>query len=96
MRFKAMSASPKVFQCPSEPGRRCAYAFNAKLDGKKESEINPQTVLLFESDPGWNGSGGAGALKPHKHSSRLVNVAFADGSVHTIPRSQLSTLRWEP
>ena len=70
---------------PDRAGRRCAYAFNAKLDGKKDSEIDPQTVLLFESDAGWNGSGGAGELKPHQHSSRTVNVAFADGSVMTNP-----------
>lgn len=88
--------SPKVFQCPSEPGRRCAYAFNAKLDGKKEGEIDPQTVLLYESDAGWNGTGGAGNLKPHKHSSRTVNVVFADGSVRQLARSRLATLRWEP
>jgi hypothetical protein len=88
--------SPKVFACPAEPGRRCAYAFNAKLDGKKENEINPQTVMIFESDAGWNGSGGSGDLKPHTHSSRSVNVALADGAVMQIPRAQLSTLRWEP
>jgi prepilin-type processing-associated H-X9-DG protein len=88
--------SPKVFQCPSEPGRRCAYAFNAKLDGKKEGEIDPQTVLLYESDAGWNGTGGAENLKPHKHSNRTVNVAFADGSVQQLPRSRLGTLRWDP
>jgi len=88
--------SPKVFRCPAEPALSCAYAFNEKLDGKKENEVDPQTVLLFESDAGWNGSGGAGALKPHKHSSRSVNVAFADGSVRQFPRSQLGTLRWEP
>jgi prepilin-type processing-associated H-X9-DG protein len=88
--------SPKVFQCPSEPGQRCAYAFNTKLVGKKDNEINPQTVMLFESDAGWNGSGGADRLKPHPHSNRLVNVALADGSVQQLPRSQLGTLRWEP
>ena len=88
--------SPKVFQCPSEPGRRCAYAFNAKLDGKKVSEIDPQTVVLFESDTGWNGTGGADSLKPHKHSTSRVNVALADGAVMQIQRSQLGTLRWEP
>jgi Domain of unknown function (DUF4190)/GYF domain 2 len=88
--------SPRVFQCVSEPGVRCAYAFNAKLDGKKESEIDPQTVLLFESDAGWNGSGGPGELKPHQHSLRTVNVALVDGAVMQIPRSQLSTLRWDP
>jgi hypothetical protein len=90
------TGSSKVFQCPSEPGLRCADAFNAKLDGKKEGEISPQTVLLFESDAGWNGTGGTGDLRPHKHSSRTVNVALADGAVMQIPRSQLGTLRWEP
>jgi prepilin-type processing-associated H-X9-DG protein len=88
--------SPKVFECPSEPGQRCAYAFNAKLNGKKEGEIDPQTVLLFESDAGWNGTGGATNVKPHKHSNRTVNVAFADGSVQQLSRSRLGTLRWEP
>jgi hypothetical protein len=88
--------SPKVFQCPSEPERRCSYAFNAKLDGKKDSEINPQTVLLFESDAGWNGTGDADNLKPHSHSGRIVIVALADGAVMQIPRSKLGTLRWEP
>ena len=88
--------SPKVFVCPSEPDRRCAYAFNVRLDAKKENEVNPQTVLLFESEAGWNGAGNAAALNAHKHSSRLVNIAFADGSVRSVPRSQLGTLRWEP
>jgi len=88
--------SPRVFQCPSEPGARCAYAFNAKLNGKKEGEIDPETVLLYESDAGWNGTGGAENLKPHKHSSHTVNVAFADGSVRQLARSQLGTLRWDP
>lgn len=89
-------SAAKIFQCPADPGLRCAFAFNANLDGKKEGEIDPETVLLFESDVGWNGSGGAGELKPHRHSYRSVTVAFADGSVRQIPRSQLGTLRWEP
>ena len=88
--------SPKVFQCPSEPGRRCAYAFNAKLDGKKVSEIDPQTVVLFESDAGWNGTGGADSLKPHKHSTGRLNVALTDGAVMQIQLSKLGMLRWEP
>jgi hypothetical protein len=88
--------SAKVFECPSEPGRRCAYAFNVRLDGKKTDEINPQTVLLFESEAGWNGSGGSDVLKPHQHSSRTVNVALADGAVMQVALAQLATLRWEP
>jgi prepilin-type processing-associated H-X9-DG protein len=88
--------SPAVFQCPSHPELRCGYAFNGKLDEKKEGEIDPQTVLFVESQNGWNAAGGPEGLSAHKHSLRGVNVAFADGSVRTIPRSQLSSLRWEP
>jgi len=84
------------FMCMSEPKLRCAYAFNAKLDGRKDNAVDPQTVMLFESDRGWNGCGGPEALKPHKHSDRSVNVALANGSVESVPLSELSKLRWEP
>ncbi len=88
--------NPKVFCCPSDPNRRSAYAFNAKLDGKKDNEIDPQTVLLFESEAGWNGAGGAEKLAPRRHSSGIVNVALADGAVMSVSRSRLGTLRWDP
>jgi hypothetical protein len=88
--------SPKVFECPTDPGRRCSYAFNARLDGKKQSEVDPQTVMLFESDIGWNGSGGAGDLKPHQHSGRTISVLLADGAVMQVARARLDTLRWNP
>jgi prepilin-type processing-associated H-X9-DG protein len=88
--------NPKVFRCPADPDRRSAYAFNAKLDGKKDNEIDPQTVLIFESQAGWNGAGGAERLALRHHSSGIVNVAFADGAVRSLTRSQLSTLRWDP
>jgi hypothetical protein len=85
-----------AFQCPAHPGWRCAYALNAKIGDKKKDEVDPQTVLFFESSEGWNNAGGAELLAPHKHSRHMVNVAFADGTVRGIPRSQLDTLRWEP
>ena len=88
--------SPKVFCCPADPDRRCAYAFNAKLDGKKDNEIDPQTVMLFESEAGWNGAGGAEKLAPLNRHSGIVNVALADGAVMSITRSRLNTLRWDP
>jgi Domain of unknown function (DUF4190)/GYF domain 2 len=87
---------PEIFQCPSERRRRCSYAFNAQLSGKKQTEINPNTVVFFESNLGWNGSGGPEALKPHRHSLHRVNVLLANGTVATVSRSKLDTLRWEP
>jgi hypothetical protein len=88
--------TPKVFQCPADPGLRCAFAYNRKLDGKIESEINPQTVIFFESRAGWNAAGGPELFAAHKHSTTGIAVGFADGSVRRLPRSQFDTLHWEP
>lgn len=88
--------SPKVFQCPTDPDLRCAFAYNRNLDGKKDNEINPQAVMFFESRAGWNAAGGPELFASHKHSRTRIVVGFADGSVQQLPRSQLDTLRWEP
>jgi len=89
--------SGKVFKClAANSNSRCDYAFNAKLDGMDQSKVNPQTVLLFESDGGWNANGGSELMigKP-RHAGMFV-VAFADGSVQQLRESQLNTLRWDP
>ena len=88
--------TPKVFQCSADSQPRSAFAYNRKLDGLKEVNINPQTVLLFESSTGWNEAGGPEIFSPHKHSKTTIVVGFADGSVQRLPRSQLDSLRWEP
>jgi hypothetical protein len=88
--------SPRPFQCASDSNLRCAFAYNQKLDGLKDDEINPQTVLFFESSTGWNAAGGPELFDAHKHSRTRIVVGYADGSVHQLPRSQLETLRWEP
>lgn len=91
--------SERVFKCPSVTGAsRCDYGFNAALDGMDESKVNPQTVMLFESDGGWNANGGSESMvTPARHENgRLCVVAYADGSVQEIRESQVSNLRWNP
>ena len=93
--------STNVFKCPSNPGQRCSYAFNRALDGKKLSEVNPRTVLLFESDAGWNGAGGGEAAASHGHHTtyvreEMINVVHVDGSAESVPVSQVAALRWNP
>lgn len=95
--IKANVGVEKVFQCPAvRTGNRCDYAFNAKLDGMDESKIAPTTVLIFESDGGWNANGGAELMIGQSRHARRFVVAFADGSVQQLTQSQLGTLRWEP
>ncbi len=95
--IRSYVGSEKTFLCPAgDPGKRCNYAFNAKLGGMDESKIAPDSVLIFESDGGWNANGGLEQMigKP-RHAGRFV-VAFADGHVEAVTASRLSTLRWNP
>jgi prepilin-type processing-associated H-X9-DG protein len=88
--------SPKVFQCVVAPDLRSGYAFNARLSGKKADEVNPQTVMIFESDAGWNASGGPELMfKSSRHGKRFV-VGFADGHVEQVTEARLQQLRWDP
>lgn len=88
-----------IFLCPSaSPGSRCDYAFNGALGGMDESKVNPETVMLFEADSGWNATGGANLIvTPARHQrGRIYVVALADGSVEEVKASELDTLRWNP
>jgi prepilin-type processing-associated H-X9-DG protein len=90
------AGSSKVFQCVVIPDLRCGYAFNARLSGKKVDEVNLQTVMVFESNAGWNASGGPELmLKSPRHGKRFV-VGFADGHVEQVTEARLQQLRWDP
>jgi len=96
----------KPFVCPAAAGKaagqpsRCYYAFNAKLSGLDMDKVNPSTVLLFESDRGWNAAGGPELLPSpafHGYTTRQVFVvALADGTVERVKNQELGSLRWDP
>jgi prepilin-type processing-associated H-X9-DG protein len=88
----------RVFHCvgDSRGGMVYSYAFNQRLSGKTLSEINPGTVLLFESDGGPNNFGGMERLSQARHGQNQCNVLFADGSVRVVRDAELMSLRWDP
>lgn len=88
--------STNVFQCPADPHAGCSYAFNQKLDRQDLKQVNPGTVLLFESTSGWNASGGPEMLDSGRHGRDGCNIVFADGHVEMVRKSRLATLRWDP
>ena len=94
---KADVGSERVFKCvAANSGSRCDYGFNAKLGGLTEDKIAPNTVMIFESDGGWNANGGPEQMiSKSRHAGRFV-VALADGSVQQLTASQLNNLRWDP
>ena len=88
-----------TYVCPSiKSGRRCDYAFNAKLAGREMKDIQSPatTVLIFEADGGWNAAGGAELLPAKPRHSRAYAVGFADGHAEIVQATRLEKLRWEP
>jgi prepilin-type processing-associated H-X9-DG protein len=94
-----LAAASQVLVCPAgDNNQRCHYAFNAQLDGLSVDDIsNPaQTVMVFETDGGWNVSGGSELLPSKSRHHRAVVVGFADGHVEVVPESRLTQLKWAP
>lgn len=89
--------SPADFKCPADTtSDRCSYAFNAQLDGVDIRNVNPNTVLFFEADGGWDASGGQEMLTRQPRHGHMVVVAFVDGHVEQVLPQRLATLRWDP
>lgn len=95
--FNQYAVAPKVYQCPADLAQlRSGYAFNSKLIGMAEKDVDPGTVMIFESDAGWNACGGRESMIAQpRHGGRYV-VGLADGSVQQMTAAQLQQLRWEP
>jgi hypothetical protein len=91
-------ADEGVFVCPSAPALRCGYAFNSAYSGIRyePGRDNDKFVVIFESDGGWNASGGRELLprKPRHHG--VVFFGFLAGYVAGFPSSALSELEWRP
>jgi type II secretory pathway pseudopilin PulG len=100
---------PEVFQCSRHRGARSSYAFNDAL-----GEVDPRTidqrehtVLVFESDGGWNAHGGKEMLvaKPRHNGGDYYGVAggqMNSANPEALWRSRRptagggSSLRWQP
>jgi hypothetical protein len=91
--------NPKVFQCPSgDANQRCHYAFNARLSGVDTKTLkNPsRTVLMFETDGGWNLSGGPELTLSRPRHRNVIGMVFADGHSEITTQSRLRNVRWDP
>jgi prepilin-type processing-associated H-X9-DG protein len=92
----------RVYRCPAAGIEdRSDYAYNSNVAGLETKNVNPLTVLFFESDAGWNLSGGKELMPENprhkgRSRSREITVAFADGHVEEVTSDRLDQLRWEP
>jgi hypothetical protein len=95
--IKDYVGNASVYKAPNDSGPgRCSFAFNEKLSGLDEGKIDPQTVLFFEADGGWNRSGGPELMLEKPRSGGSYVIGFADGSVQQMPVARTRSLRWNP
>lgn len=95
--------SGKIIRGPN--GEISNFAFNENLDGYRLADIDRQTVLLFETDAGWNQNGTSDILLPKVHPGYYVLI---EGGAHFlfvgpdstftvkfIKNSEIDSLNWE-
>ena len=92
----------EITRCPVESQGTFSYAFNQNLDGLTTEEVEPDVVMLFESEPGRNMTGGPQLVKTNRHpaSDRAsfggCNIAFFDGRVEFVNADRIPKLKWIP
>ncbi len=89
-----VEVTPKSFLCKGAPEGPCNYAMNENA-AKLGLKAPPDMVLLFESTPGWNQSGGPELLTTENHQGDGCNILFMDGYVEFVKTQRLNELLWK-
>ena len=74
-------------------GKICSYAMNKNLE-ELGANAPPDMVLLFETGPGWNQSGGPEILTTDNHRREGCNVLFVDSHVQFVRTEDINDLKW--
>ena len=83
-------------RCLGGPEGPCNYAMNKNVEGLALRALPPDMVLLFETHPGWNQSGGPEILATDNHEGEGCNVLFVDSHVAFVKTEDLDDLKWKP
>ncbi len=83
----------KNFRCKRDQKGPSSYAMNKNIE-KLGANAPPDMVLLFESKPGWNQSGGPELLTTENHRGDGCNILFCDGHTDFVPTEDVNKLRW--
>jgi hypothetical protein len=91
-RPKTQDAIKKCWALHGEGERRCDLAMNSGWDVNSPAD----TVLLFETRPGWNQCGGSELFTFNNHDPKGGFVLLNDGTVKFIrTEKELKQLRWK-
>ena len=93
--IKYAEVPPEGFRCEAAPQQgQSNYAMNKNLENVDRRSAPPDMVLVFESSPGWNQSGGPELLTTDNHRGDGCNVLFVDGHIESIKKQNLDELKW--
>ena len=79
------------FRCPGVSEGKCNYAMNKYIE---DSNMLPDIVLLFETEPGWNQFGGPEILSTENHRGDGCNIMFGDGHIRFVRTEEIDSLKW--
>ena len=82
-------AGKKVFCCPGT-GWRAHYGINPNCT----PESPPDTVLIVDTQGGWNQFGGPQMLSLDNHYRQGSNILFNDGHVEFVKPKDIEKLKW--
>lgn len=79
------------FHCKSVSGGPCNFAINPNCNALSR----PNVVVLFETSPGWNQSGGQEIISTDNHNGKGCYVLFNDLHVEFVKTEDLDELIWK-
>jgi prepilin-type processing-associated H-X9-DG protein len=94
-----LGGGPGPFLCPlGPPNQRSHYALNSAVAGAAVKDIREpaRTVLVFETDGGWNVAGSRELLPSKGRHGGAYIVGFADGHVEMVRPEHMGQRRWSP
>ena len=87
-----------TFICPHSKAKKgqSSYAFNKNLVGIDFDTVGPDTIVLFETKPGWNQIAGPNSWNTANHGGKGCNVLYrnGEGSFERAPKGK--GLKWTP
>ena len=85
--------NPNMFRCKGDDVGPSSYSMNLNI-AELGSDAPPDMVLLFESKPGWNQSGGPELLTLENHQGEGCNILFCDGHAKFVLSENIDDLQW--
>ncbi len=92
--IKYAGVAEESFRCPGATEGPSNYAMNENVE-ELGIMAPPDMVLLFETEPGWNQSGGPEILSTRNHHGEGCNILFVDSHVEFVESQELDHLKWQ-